>query len=182
MRPRDSKPAHPDGVQAAWQTAAAEAVEMRHDLLEPLHLFMGICSIETRLPAEAQEEHPVARGARATLQSEWEALAPIFGRLGLSPATLREDARSALGRGHCASDAGRQVNRSDASRTAFWRAAELAKQRGASAITLSHLFAALLDDEWGAVATFLVQHGVNVCALAAAARATSGELVRRHAI
>jgi ATP-dependent Clp protease ATP-binding subunit ClpA len=162
-----------EGVQAAWQTAAAEVVELRHDLLEPLHLFIGICSIEKLLSAEAQEKLQRAPGAAATLRSEWNALSPLFAKIGLSPATLRRDARSALGRGNYAGDDTRQVSRSEASPAAFWRAAELAKKNGASAINLAYLFAALLDDVWGAVATFLVQHGVDVSALAAAARAVA---------
>ena len=55
----------------------------------------------------------------------------------------------------------------------------MAEKSGASAINLAHLFAALLDDVWGAVATFLVQHGVDVGALAAAARAVAFQLQRR---
>ncbi len=162
-----------EGVQAAWQTAAAEVVELRHDLLEPLHLFIGICNVENLLSAEAQEKLQMAPGAAATLRSEWNTLSPLFAKICLSPATLRRDARSALGRGNYSSDETRQVSRSEASRAAFWRAAELAEKSGASAINLAHLFAALLDDMWGAVATFLVQHGVDVSALAAAARAVA---------
>jgi hypothetical protein len=163
-----------EGVQAAWQTAAAEVVELRHDLLEPLHLFIGICSIEKLLSAdEAQEKLPMAPGAAAALRSEWNTLSPLFAKIGLSPATLRRDARSALGRGNCAGDDTRQVSRSEASRAAFWRAAELAEKSGAATINLDHLFAALLDDMWGAVATFLAQHGVDVTALADAARAVA---------
>jgi ATP-dependent Clp protease ATP-binding subunit ClpA len=159
------------GVQAAWQMAAAEAVELQHDLLEPLHLFIGICSIEKLLSAEAQEKLPMAPRAVVALWAEWNALSPLFNKIGSSPATLRRDARRALGRGNYAGDDARQVSRSEASRTAFWRAAQLAEESGASTINLAYLFAALLDDVWGAVATFLALRGVDVSALAAAARA-----------
>jgi hypothetical protein len=159
-----------DGVQAAWQIAAAEVVELQHDFLEPLHLFIGICSVEKLLSSEAQEKLPMAPGARSTLHSEWNALSRVFAKTGLSPAHLRQDARSALGRGKYAGDETRNISRSEASRVAMWRAAELADKSGAPAINLIHLFAALLDDGWGAVATFLAQHGVDVSALAAAGR------------
>jgi ATP-dependent Clp protease ATP-binding subunit ClpA len=161
------------GVQAAWQTAAAEAVELHHDLLEPLHLFIGICSIEELLSAEAQEKLPMAPRAAAALWLEWDALSPLFAKIGSSPATLRRDARSALGRGNYAGDDTRQVSRSEASRKAFWRAAQLAEKSGASTINLACLFAALLDDVWGTVATFLALRGVDVSALMAAARAVA---------
>jgi hypothetical protein len=49
-----------DGVQAAWQIAAAEVVNLRHERLEPLHLFIGVCSIEKLLSAEAQEKLQMA--------------------------------------------------------------------------------------------------------------------------
>jgi hypothetical protein len=162
-----------EGVQAAWQIAAAEVVKLQHDLLEPLHLFIGICSIEKLLSAEAQGKLTMALGATAALRAEWDALLPLFAKIGLSPATLRRDARSALGRGNHVGDDTRQVSRSEASRTALWRAAQLAEKSGASAINSAHLFAALLDDVWGAVATFLILHGVDVSALAAAARAVA---------
>jgi len=162
-----------EGVQAAWQTAAAEVVELRHELLEPLHLFIGICNIEELLSAEAQEKLQMAPGAAEMLRSEWNTLSPLFARIRLSPATLQRDARSALGRGNYAGDNTRQVSRSEASRAAFWRAAALAEKNGSSTINLAHLLAALLDDVWGALATFLVQHGVDVSALAAAARAVA---------
>ncbi len=162
-----------DGVQAAWQIAAAEAVELRHELLEPLHFFIGICSIEKLLSADSQEKLPLTPGAAAAIRSEWDTLAPLFAKIGSSPATLRQDARSAMGRGNCAGDPTITISRSEASRAAFWRAAELADKSGAPAIDLTHLLAALLDDVWGAAATFLTQRGVDVCALAAAARAAT---------
>jgi ATP-dependent Clp protease ATP-binding subunit ClpC len=159
------------GVQAAWQIAAAEVVKLRHERLEPLYFIVGICSIEKLLSAEAQEHLQIAPSVAATLRSEWSALSPLFTKIGSSPATLRKDARSALGRGNYAGDETRKISRSEASRAAFSRAAELAEKSGASAINLAHLFAGLLDDGSGAVATFLAQRGVDVSALAAAARA-----------
>jgi ATP-dependent Clp protease ATP-binding subunit ClpA len=159
-----------DGVQAAWQIAEAEVVELQHEFLESLHLFIGICSIEKLLSSEAQKKLPMAPGRAATLRSEWDALAPLFARIGLSPATLRRDARSALGRGNCAGDATRKISHSEATRNALWRAAGLAEKGGATTIDLVHLFAALLNDGWGEVTTFLAQHGVEVNALAAAGR------------
>jgi ATP-dependent Clp protease ATP-binding subunit ClpA len=162
-----------DGVQAAWQIAAAEAVELRHELLEPLHFFIGICSIEKLLSSRTPEKLPLAPHVAAALRSEWDALAPLFAKIGSSPATLRRAARRALGRGNYAGDETRGISRSEASRAAFWRAAELAEKSGASAITLTYLLAALLDDVWGAAATFLAQRGVDVSALAAAARAVT---------
>jgi ATP-dependent Clp protease ATP-binding subunit ClpA len=159
-----------DGVRAAWGVAAAEAAELRNERLEPLHFFIGICSIEKLLFAEAEKELQMPPGVAATLRSECNALSPLFAKIGSSPATLRRAARSAIGRGNFAGDDSRQISRSEASRAAFSRAEELAEKSGASAINLAHLFAALLDDASGSVAAFLTHQGVDVSALVAAAR------------
>ncbi len=159
-----------DGLRAAWQFAAAEAVELRHELLEPLHLFIGICSIEKLLSAEAEKELQMPPGVAASLRAEWSAFSPLLAKIGSSPATLRRAARSAMGPGNYAGGDRSRISRSEASRTAFSRATELAEKSAASAINLVHLLAALLADESGAVAAFLAQRGVDVTALAAAAR------------
>jgi hypothetical protein len=169
-----------DGVQAAWQIASAEAVELRHELLEPLHFFIGICSIEKLPSADSHEKLPMTPDVAAAIRSEWDALAPLFAKIGSSPAILRRDARNAMGRGNCAGDPTMTISRSEASRAAFWRASELADKSGAPAINLTHLLAALLDDVWGPAATFLTQRGVDVCAVVAAARTATPPAVPRR--
>jgi ATP-dependent Clp protease ATP-binding subunit ClpA len=159
------------GVQAAWQLGAAEAIRAQCDRLEPLFLFIGICSIEKLLSSETEGKLQLEPSAAAGLRAEWNALAGFFTLMGSTPGTLRQDARNAVGQGTHASDNRGRISRSDASRAAFTRARDLAEKGGATAIYLVHLFAGLLEDGSGAVVAFLTQRGVDVSALTAAVRA-----------
>jgi ATP-dependent Clp protease ATP-binding subunit ClpA len=167
------------GVGAAWQLGAAEAIKARQDRLEPLFLLIGICSVEKLLSSENEGKLQLEPSMAAGLRAEWNALAGFFTRMGVTPATLRHDARTAAGQGTRADDGKGRMSRSDASRAAFLRARDLAEKGGASSIYLVHLFAGLLEDGSGPVAAFLAQRGVDVSALTSAVRAGAIPVVEK---
>jgi hypothetical protein len=57
------------GVDLAWRIAATEAALSRHELIEPEHLFIGLCSLEKMLLPEVRQQlqlpEDVARSLRA---------------------------------------------------------------------------------------------------------------------
>jgi ATP-dependent Clp protease ATP-binding subunit ClpC len=156
------------GVQVAWQIAGAEALQLRHELIEPLHLLIGLCGIEKLLRPEAQQELKLSSELLAALRAEWDAISPRFSRMGMDPAAMRRAARAALGPGGYAGPERTRLSRSPASRAVFSRLAEIAAQEGASPPGLPQLFAALVEDRAAPVATLFANRGIDLGAPAAA--------------
>ena len=69
------------GVQVAWQFAGAEAVQSRHELIEPMHLFIGVCSVEKLLQPEAQQKLQIPSEALEALRAEWDGLTKAVRRV-----------------------------------------------------------------------------------------------------
>jgi ATP-dependent Clp protease ATP-binding subunit ClpC len=156
------------GLEFAWQIAAAEAAGGRHEFIAPAHLFVGLCSLEKALHPELQRQLRLPDDAAAALRAEWEALSQLLAQFGIEP-TIRRELRERIGEGSFADESRRKVSRSPASKAAFARAAELAKD--APAVTTFHLLAALLESEDGFVVALLREKGVNIPTLQSAALA-----------
>jgi len=164
------------GVQVAWQIAGAEALQLRHELIEPLHLLIGLYAIEKLLRPEAQQELKVSPELLAALRAEWDAISPRFSKMEIDPAAMRRAARDALGPGEYSGPERTRLSRSPASRVVFSRVAEIAAQDGASPPGLAHLFAALVEDRAGPVATLLAKLGIDLAAWKATGGAGSPAL------
>jgi ATP-dependent Clp protease ATP-binding subunit ClpC len=155
------------GVNFAWQAAATEAARSRHEFIEPLHLFIGLCSVENVFASDLWQQLKIPQETMAELRAEWDDFAQAFQKIATDAAPLRRAARVAVGKGGYAGEKRERISRSPASRAVFSRAAELAKQRGASKPGLPHLFAALMENKSGPVAVFLAKQGIDVTALGA---------------
>jgi ATP-dependent Clp protease ATP-binding subunit ClpA len=158
------------GLDLAWQIAVAEAALSRHELIEPAHLCIGLCSLEKQLLPEVRKQLQLPDNMAQSLWAEWDALAVLFAQFGIEP-TIRRTLRERLGRGKCTDTNRRKRSRSPASHAAFARAEALAA--GASPVTVLHLLAALLDDTSGLVVALLKDKSVDVAALRTAALAAS---------
>jgi len=162
------------GLDLAWNFAATEAETARHELIEPEHLFIGLCSLEKVLLPEVQRQLRLPDDAAQLLRAECETLLALFARFGIDP-TIRRELRQRVGLGNCAVENRRTISRSPASRALFRRAEELAAD--AASLATLHLLAALLEETGGRVVALLTEKGVDVAALRAAAGAAS---VPRH--
>ena len=152
------------GLSLAWQIAASEAAHTQYELIEPGHLFIGLCSLEKVLLLRLPEDEA------KSLQAEWSAVVALFAQFDVDPTAIRRELRERIGRGNFADESRRKISRSPASRAAFEHAEKLAA--GAATMTARHLLAALLEDEDDLVATVLKEKGVEIAALRAAALAT----------
>ena len=124
-------------LRLAWDIAAAEAMRARYELIEPEHLFIGLCSLEKVLLSD---------DAAKSLRAECETLLALFAQFGIDP-TIRRELRQRVGLGNYAVEARRTISRSPASRALFSRAEELAAD--AVTVTTLHLLTALLEDAGG---------------------------------
>lgn len=130
-----SKPSLSLAVQVAWGAASYEAEQLRHEQLEPEHLWVGICSL-----SKVVEQQPELFTAeeRAELRQGAELVASELAALGLTPDGLRRTLRRQLtpGQSH------HSGHRSPRSREVFEQAEFLAR---GEALQVRHLLTALIS-------------------------------------
>jgi hypothetical protein len=158
-----------------WDIAANEAAYAKQTLIEPEHLFIGLCKLEDFSTTTALIDLGYDQAEAETMRPEIEAIATLFYRFGLSPTQLRRELRQKKSTGvlnrlngfatgllnppvASAPAEATVIHRSTASRVAFVRADELALASGSALTTPSHLLAALLDDLNNTLATWLRKH------------------------
>lgn len=159
-------PDHSDALQLAWNAAVGEAAHADFEFIEPLHLLIGICSLDRALRPDGTEEAALSGSALKTALDEWASVAEVLSNAGADPAKLRRAARVTAGRGGFVKKPRKTVSRSALSREVFREAEMLATDLGASTVTVVHLLAALLHDQ--SVSGFLRQAGASADSMRAA--------------
>ena len=159
----------------AWKIAATEAGAGGHPLILPVHLVIGVLSLEKVRPAFA-EAAGVAESDLDSVRVERATLAEMLAGLRAQPATLRRAMREAAGRGPGAKPG--PVSRDAGSRAAFARAETLAAP-GPS--TTLHLLAALATEPDATVAAGFAACGLDAARVAARAGAFAGVTLRSGA-
>jgi ATP-dependent Clp protease ATP-binding subunit ClpC len=158
------------GVQLACRIAAGEAIQSRHQFVDPEHFFIGICKFARLAQANEFGQREIPPDVAAALRSEALVTGSILKRFGIGSSAVYRELRQRKGQGDFEHPARASLQRSPLSRTVFEQAAKVAGE--GSAVTVPHLLAALLG-EHGPVVTFLREKGVDVVAMEAAARAAS---------
>jgi hypothetical protein len=152
----------------AWQLGAAEAARADHARITPVHLVVGVLSLEKLRKAQAE-----AAGLSAeeidSLRRERATIADLLAGLRVRPAVLRRRLRHAAGRGPGAPPG--PVSRSTSAKNAFARAQVLAASGPVSTL---HLLAALGELRDAALEEGLADAGLQPRDLAARARALAG--------
>jgi hypothetical protein len=162
----------------AWDIAANEAAYAKQNLIEPQHLFIGLCKLEDFTSVTALINLGYTQDEAETMQPEVEALITVFYQFGLSPTTLRRELRSRRGTGVLGTISGwttgmlrppaqdtsesNVIHRSQASRVAFARADELALMNGSFSTGIAHLMAALIEDPQSLVGVWLRKQRVDI--------------------
>ncbi len=153
----------------AWQMAAVEAGRASYERIEPVHLLIGVCSVEKLLAPEVAARLGLAGEALEDTRTEWAGVVAAVEAAGSTPEQLRRGLRTAAGTGDWSGEARREVSRSAASREVFRRA----KQGAAGGqVSLRHLLTALVDDDANTVCPLLRELGVEVEKLRTAEPAT----------
>lgn len=154
------------GVRFAWQLAAFEAGQSGSEKIEPIHLLIGVCSLDKILRPEMQGRLGLQDAALQQLTSEWKAVTAEFA----NPAALRRKLRAAAGRGPNAETNREDISRSDATRRVFQRAEAAA----GGDWSIAHLLPVLVEE----LAGVLAKVGVTAGAKAAGATPLLAEFGR----
>jgi ATP-dependent Clp protease ATP-binding subunit ClpC len=139
----------------AWQISAREAAAGRSEFIEPVHILIGVLSLEK---FSAQDEE-LAPPDCQSLQGEQEDIAELLRGFELDETDLRRGLREALGRGEF-KHTENVIHRSPASKQVFKRAGALAHSVFAKEVTCLHLFAAILEQPDSVIAAVLEAEGV----------------------
>jgi len=155
----------------AWDIAANEAAQSRRKLIEPEHLFIGLCKLEDFSTTTALTELGYDQNDSSLMKTEIVNFVDMLYRFNLNPANLRKEARQRRNTGvlsllngfttgmlRLPESESNVIHRSPASREVFGRAEELARMDGSQLITTFHLLAALLGDEAYRLTPWLKAH------------------------
>jgi adenylate cyclase len=151
-----------EAAELAWQVAASEAIRSGHNSIDPLHLVIGICSIEKYL--DSNKPIPMAGKTVTTpsVRTEWQNILSALSAVRLDPVQLRRAARRRLGQSSAKAQSETKVSRSHASRLIFDRAEQIARDSATAAIGLIPLLTALLDSDDPALSELVSQEAINV--------------------
>jgi hypothetical protein len=136
-------PARSYALDIVWQFAAEEALKAGAPHIEPVHLLMGVCSVEKLFSADLSKLE-LTPYALASTRAEWEEVSAVFTRAQLCPSTLRRQLRQQLPPGSFPDSDPRTISRSTASRAAFAQAEQIATQAGSTLVGVIYLLHALL--------------------------------------
>jgi adenylate cyclase len=151
-----------EAAELAWQVAASEAIRSGHKSIDPLHLLIGICSIDKYLEPSNPTQIAGKTVTAPSVRTEWQNIQNALDAARLEPAQLRRAARRRLGQAVAKTQSETKVSRSQASRLIFDRAEQLARDSSTTAIGLVPLFAALLDSDELALAELIAREGINI--------------------
>lgn len=169
---------HSPAVDLVWGLAASEVARAKRPLVEPEHLFLGICKLESFFLGRGIEKLALPRSQQDNLRSELERLSKLFADRRFDAKATRRSLRKRLDsagteRAATKTDAG-GVHRSPKSREIFHRASKIAADSGHTVTTVFHLLAVVLEDENGELTGFLKAKDIDIAALRNAALEQSG--------
>jgi ATP-dependent Clp protease ATP-binding subunit ClpC len=159
------------GFDFVWQIATGEAAHAKHELVEPEHLFIGVCKLGNLAQVHDWRDIQLPKNLAEALKGEAEAVVALFDKFQLDRVALYRELRQRKGRGDFEHNQRESISRSPASKALFTGAAELSAD--SPAVTALHLLAALLNDAEGIIATVLKARATNINAVRAAALAIS---------
>src|SRR5580700_3940364 len=116
-----------EAAELAWQVAASEAIRSGHKSIDPLHLLIGICSIDKYLEPSNPTQIAGKTVTAPSVRTEWQNIQNALDAARLEPAQLRRAARRRLGQAVAKTQSETKVSRSQASRLIFDRAEQLAR-------------------------------------------------------
>ncbi len=150
-----------------WQLAAQEAAASQFEFIDPVHILIGICSLEKILGQEEKLDPPT----RQALQGEINSIQDILLDFDLGATDLRRRLRKELGQG-VFRHTEKTVHRSPACKQVFERAKALALS--AEEYTCIHLLAAILEQPNLLISSVLDTKGVAMSELSKRVMANVG--------
>jgi len=147
-------------VEYAWRTAAEEALQAGAESIAPMHLLIGVCSIEKFFYQEKPTQ--LSGYALAALRFEWQEFVTRLTAAGSSPSALRRAGREALHfKPGVKATKNVKMSRSKESKALFDRADAIAKAAGSTVLGLVYLFQAMIEKD-GPISELLSAQNVNL--------------------
>ena len=150
-------------VEYAWRAAAEEALQSGSEMIEPIHLLIGLCSIEKFFYLDTPLQ--LSGYALASIRFEWQDFANRITAAGSSPSALRQAARALLPQiaGIKASKRAK-MSRSSASRALFAHAENLSRGANSTVLGVIYLLAAMVEQD-GPISALLAAQKIDVSKL-----------------
>ena len=146
-------------IELIWRIAAQEAVLLKHEFVEPDHLFCALCTAYKDMEALAGQLR--RRADSAKLNEELEPVLRAWEVCGLDPRTLSQKVRRRVYEGRYNRLEGEVIHRSQACKACFRHGEEIAKDQGSGSVYPSHLMQALLHEPTRPVREALVELGTT---------------------
>jgi ATP-dependent Clp protease ATP-binding subunit ClpA len=131
------------GADAAWSIAAGEASASGHEKIEPLHLLIGVLSLDKLSQAVASGVVPLEPAVAVLIRDEEAGIRRALQAVGTDAPLCRRQARERLGRGSRAGAPPGPLGRSPVTKAVFAAAEAFAAER--DAVSAAHLLASLAD-------------------------------------
>lgn len=149
------------------QLATGETVHLNHQFITPDLLFCGITKLQDYLEFEDLRKLGLPEKLIPIYQAETVQVLELLCKFNIEIRDFRRKLREKIGNGgYTPSDDQNVIHRSEDSRKAFDRAAEIAVEVKAPIISLQHLFAALLEIEQTNIRELFSEEGIeweNLC-------------------
>ncbi len=159
------------GSSIAWQIASAEAAHQGHEFVEPLHVLLGIASIEKVVGGDLERSFGLGADAIASLRAEFDALSSILAPLKLKSTSLRHLARAEVNRSkRTAVSTGEQLVPSPVTFLVLREARRFAGENDSRPVGVLHVLTALVECGSSPVPEFLGRYRVPVQKLTASLR------------
>ncbi len=127
------------GVRLAWQIAGMEAGQSGHERIEPVHLLIGVCSLDKFLAPEVLPRLKLSDEQTQAAKQECDVANALLRQSGGEPVSLRRQLRAGIKQGPRPDGAPGKISRSDTSRLVFGQA----EAQSSGSVLLTHLLAAL---------------------------------------
>src|SRR5438067_318616 len=147
-------------VEYAWRAAAEEALQTGSEMIEPIHLLIGLCSIEKFFYLDTPLQ--LSGYALASIRFEWQDFANRVTAAGSSPSALRQAARAMLPQVAGIKASKRvKMSRSPSSRALFAHAENLSRGANSTVLGVIYLLAAMVEEE-GPISALLAAQKIDL--------------------
>ena len=154
-------------VEVSSQLADDEAILSGHELIEPLHLLIGIFSLGCVFDSRSQLRIKPKASEFASVKREWSGIAAILQGVSTDPVTVSDSARKILGQSDREVLQSLKLSRSASSHRIFDRASELAPEFKQNQISLASLLVATLESDDRLLCALVARERLDVISFSA---------------
>jgi ATP-dependent Clp protease ATP-binding subunit ClpC len=156
---------HSPGIAISHTAASIETDALHQETVSPDLSICGITKLEDFLSQEILRKIGLSAPLIPPFVSEAQQLLDLLHQSGIEPRQTRRTLRERVGKGNYTGPARDRISRSDAVRSAFNRANDIAADHNARIVMVWHLLAALLEIPDTHFRAVLAEAGIDVDAL-----------------